>query len=98
MSEPGALGAGVTIPAPPPALAARPFPRRVYDRWRRGAHAVGVVQTRVIMFAIYLGMVLPTGMLMKLFRDPLHLRQPEQTNFSPVRQNPRTVEAARQQF
>jgi hypothetical protein len=35
---------------------------------------------------------------MRLSRDPLQLREPEQTNFSPVRQNERSVEAARRQF
>lgn len=97
MPEPSALSAAVTIPAPPPELAARGFFRRVFDRWRRGAHAVGVVQTRGIMFAIYLGMVVPTGLLMRLFRDPLHLRAPEKSNWTPARQNARTIESARQQ-
>jgi hypothetical protein len=98
MSDQIALSAAVTVPAPSPALAARGFFRRVYDRWRRGAHAVGVVQTRGIMFGIYLAVVVPTGALMRLFRDPLHLRAPEDTNWTPVRQGARTVEAARQQF
>jgi hypothetical protein len=98
MPEPSALGAAVTVPEPSPALAARGFFRRVYDRWRRGAHAVGVVQTRGIMFGIYLGVVVPTGVIMRLFRDPMHLRRPDRSNWTPARQNARTLESARQQF
>lgn len=98
MENQRALGAAVVIPAPPRAVAARGIHRRIYDRWRRAAHAVGVVQTRVIMMMIYLAVVVPTGLLMRLFRDPLHLRPPEHSNWTPTRQSERTVEAARQQF
>lgn len=98
MENQSALGAAVLIPAPPQAAAARNIFRRIYDRWRRAAHAVGVVQTRVIMFLIYLAVVVPTGLLMRLSRDPLHLRRPEHSNWLPTRQGDRTVEAARQQF
>jgi len=98
MPEHRALGAAVTVPDPSPALAARGFFRRVFDRWRRGAHAVGVVQTRGIMFGIYLGVVVPTGVIMRLFLDPMHLRRPEGTNWTPASQSARTVESARQQF
>ncbi len=98
MPEHSALDAAVTVPDASPALAARGFFRRVFDRWRRGAHAVGVVQTRGIMFGIYLFVVVPTGVLMRLFRDPMHLRRPERSNWTPANQNARTIESARQQF
>lgn len=97
MQDDSALGAAVVMPAPPPAVAARGVHRRIYDRWRRAAHAVGIVQTRVIMMGIYLTVVVPTGVLMRLFRDPLHLRPPERSNWGPVRQIERTLDAARRQ-
>ena len=93
-----ALSAAVVIPAPARAAASRNIFRRIYDRWRRAAHAVGVVQTRVIMMLVYVTVVVPTGLLMRLSRDPLHLREPELTNFVPAHQNERSVEAARRQF
>jgi hypothetical protein len=98
MQDDSALSAAVVIPAPPRAVAARGVFRRIYDRWRRAAHAVGVVQTRVLMFGIYVMVVVPTGILMRLSRDPLHLRRPDGSNWEPVRQNERSVEAARRQF
>ncbi len=98
MSDDSAMSASIVLPEAPAATTGRNIFRRFYDRWLRAAHAVGIVQTRVIMLLIYAAVVVPTGALMRLFRDPMHLRHPEQGNWSPVRQNPRTVEAARQQF
>ena len=97
MQDDSALSAAVVIPSPPRAAAARGLHRRIYDRWSRAAHAVGIVQTRVIMLGIYLVVVVPTGLLMRLSRDPLHLRKPASSNWLPVRQNERSVEAARRQ-
>ena len=89
--------AAVAGPTVPP-LAARDYPRRVWDHWKQAAHAVGVVQTRFVMLVIYVIAVVPTGLLMRLSRDPLHLRAPEHGNWTPVRQNERSVDAARRQF
>lgn len=97
MQDDSALSAAVVMPAPPRAVAARGLHRRIYDRWRRAAHAVGIVQTRVIMMGIYLTVVVPTGILMRLSRDPLHLRKPDRSNWMPVREHDRSVDAARRQ-
>ena len=83
----------VTIPKP-----SRNFALRAFDRWKQAAHAVGVVQTRFLMLVIYVIVVVPTGLLMRLSRDPLHLRPPAQSNFTQARQSERSVESARQQF
>ncbi|MGD9763152.1 MAG: hypothetical protein AB7V27_05535 [Candidatus Binatia bacterium] len=72
--------------------------RQVYDRWRRAAHAIGVVQTRLIMLAIYAVVVVPTGMLMRRSRDPLRLRPPADSNWIPTRPTEHSVEAARRQY
>jgi hypothetical protein len=98
MQKERALSAAVIIPEAAQPVAARGFGRRVFDRWKRAAHAVGVVQTRFIMLLIYATVVVPTGVLMRLSRDPLHLRPPEQTNWTPAKQSERSVDAARQQF
>jgi len=98
MENESALSAGMLIPTPARAAATRNIFRRVYDRWRRAAHAVGVVQTRVIMMVVYVTVVVPTGLLMRLSRDPLHLRPPAESNWTAVSQHERSVEAARRQF
>ena len=98
MENESALSAAVVIPTPARAAANRNIFRRIYDRWRRAAHAVGIVQTRVIMMVIYLTVVVPTGMLMRMSRDPLHLQPPTGTNWLPAQQTERSVETARRQF
>lgn len=74
------------------------LPRRIWDQWRRGAHAIGVVQTRFIMLLIYVVVVVPTGLLMRMSSDPLHLQPPAETNCQAARQEQRNLETARRQF
>jgi hypothetical protein len=99
MQEESALTARAVV-APPPAaeVAARGYLRRVWDHWKQVAHAIGIVQTRFIMLVIYATVVVPTGLLMRLSRDPLHLRHPDRGNWTPTAQHERSVEAARRQF
>ncbi len=86
----------VVAPAAP--TATRGYVRRVWEHWKHVAHAIGVVQTRFVMLLIYAVIVVPTGLLMRLSRDPLHLRAPEHGNWMPARRHERSVEAARRQF
>jgi hypothetical protein len=71
---------------------------RAWDRWRKAAHAIGVVQTRFLMLLIYIAVVLPTGLFMRALRDPLRLRHPTDGNWSPAKQEKPTIETARRQF
>jgi hypothetical protein len=86
----------------PPAAAkttTQGYPRRVWDHWRQSAHAIGVVQTRFLMLLIYAIVVVPTGALMRMSRDPLHLRRPASgNNWTAVRPPERNVDSARRQF
>lgn len=99
MPDESALSASMLIPntRTETERAQHGFLRRVYERWKRAGHAVGVVQTRVIMVLIYATVVVPTGVLMRMSRDPLHLKAPHDTNWTPARQSERSVESARQQ-
>jgi len=74
------------------------FPKRVWNQWRRGAHAIGVVQTRFLMLLIYIFVVVPTGVLLKMSSDPLHLQEPKDTNCQETPQPERDLENARRQF
>ncbi len=86
----------------PPRRAATQGPRgvarRIYDHWRRAAHALGVVHTRAIMLVVYVAMVVPTGLLMRRFRDPLHLRAPQESNWIPLAATEHDLNAARRQY
>jgi hypothetical protein len=72
--------------------------RRAIEHWKKAAGAIGVVQTRFIMLAVYLVAVLPVGLVFRVRRDPLHLRQPAGSNWTPCREDEATLERARQQF
>jgi hypothetical protein len=99
MQEGSALTARAAVAQPPAVkVAARGYLRRVWDRWKQVAHAIGVVQTRFIMLAIYATVVVPTGVLMRLSRDPLHLRHPDGGNWTPTAPHERSIDAARRQF
>jgi hypothetical protein len=74
------------------------FPRRVFERWKKGSHAIGVVQTRFLMLVMYVLAVLPTGLLMRAFRDPLHLRPREDGNWVPIESHKPDLDSARRQF
>lgn len=74
------------------------FLRRSFKRWSGMAHAIGVVQTRFLMFAIYVLLVVPTGFLMHFFRDPMHLHLREGSNWTPAGSEPPSLEVARRQF
>lgn len=45
---------------------------RLWDRWKRIAHAIGRFQTRLLLSLFYFLVISPLGLLMRLFRwDPL---------------------------
>jgi hypothetical protein len=70
----------------------------VFRRWTAAARAIGVAQTRLLMLLIYVTIVLPTGLILRLRSDPLRLKPPPESNWLPSRQEKPTVDRARQQF
>ncbi len=79
-------------------MASDAFPKRIWTQWRRAAHAIGVVQTRFLMLVIYVVVVVPTGFLMKISNDPMHLKARDGTNCVEAPHEARTLEIARRQF
>lgn len=84
----------VAVPATPSAGLAR----ATWERWKQIARAIGVVQTRLLMIAFYVVLVLPLGLVMRMTTDRLHLRRPQGSNWLPHRQEPQSLETARRQF
>lgn len=84
----------------PPLSASAPmgFAPAVWAHWKKVAHAVGVVQTRILMVIFYFIAVLPIGVIMRLAGDPLHLKPPKASNWTPHRHQEPSVDSARQQF
>ncbi|HVO27474.1 MAG TPA: hypothetical protein VMW56_28000 [Candidatus Margulisiibacteriota bacterium] len=85
-----------------PASVAAPAPvgflRTVWERWKKIARAIGVVQTRILMVVFYFLFVLPIGLLMRMRGDPLHLKEPQGSNWTPHRSQDANLETARRQF
>ncbi len=72
--------------------------KAVWDRWKQLAKAVGVVQTRLLMIALYFALVFPIGLLARLSGDPLHLKAPKGSNWTPHRHEDPGLDTIRRQF
>ena len=84
----------VAVSAPQPAG----LLRATWQRWKKIARAVGVVQTRILMVFFYFLLVLPLGLILRLTGDPLRLRAREGSNWTPHRHDEANLESARRQF
>ena len=48
----------------------------VWSVWNRMMHAVGNFQARLLLTILYAIIVLPFGLIVRLFTDPLHIKHP----------------------
>jgi len=74
------------------------FASAVWAHWKKVGHAVGVVQTRILMVIFYFIVVLPIGLVMRLAGDPLHLKPQKAGNWTAHRHQDPSLDSARQQF
>lgn len=74
------------------------FVRAAWERWKKVARAVGVVQTRILMVLFYFSFAFPLGLIMRMTSDPLRLKEPPGSNWSPHRDEDASLDAARRQF
>ncbi len=74
------------------------FARATWERWKKIAHAIGVVQTRILMILFFFLVVFPLGLVMRLTGDPLHLKEPKGSNWTAVRDEEQNLSTARRQF
>jgi hypothetical protein len=49
--------------------------KRVWERWKKIAHAIGNFQARLLLTILYMVLVLPFGLAVRLFADPLRIRK-----------------------
>ncbi len=49
--------------------------KRLWESWKRIAHAIGNFQARVLLTLLYVVLVLPFGLAVRLFADPLRIRK-----------------------
>ncbi len=72
--------------------------RAVWAHWMKMGHAIGVVQTRILMVLFYFVFVLPLGVALRLRGDPLHLKPRKQGNWTPHDHQDQSLDNARRQF
>lgn len=49
--------------------------RKLWTAWKRIAHYIGDFQARVLLTLIYVVLVLPFGLLVRLFSDHLNIKK-----------------------
>lgn len=69
--------------------------RKFWEGWKRIGGFIGDVLGRLILTLFYFTFVLPFGLLMRIFRDPLTLRQGEPPAWRAREPDEPTIEAAR---
>jgi hypothetical protein len=52
--------------------------KRIWEAWKRIAHKIGNFQARLILTILYVILVLPFGLAVRLFADPLQIRKKPQ--------------------
>ncbi len=45
--------------------------KRLWTGWKKIAHSIGVFQTRLVLTLLYNTLLLPFGLLVRIFMDPL---------------------------
>lgn len=72
--------------------------RKFSQRWMAIANAIGNFNSRVILSLFYAMIVLPFGLAIRLFADPLRIRGRRSTTWSDIDSQDPTIESARRQF
>jgi hypothetical protein len=71
---------------------------RFWERWKVIAHKIGNFQSRVLLNGFYFLILMPFGLGVKLFSDPLHLKLQHSTHWIGKGANTPPQENARRQF
>ena len=68
-----------------------------WEAWKRFARRLADFQGRVLLTVLYLVLVVPVGLILRLVADPLRRRRPQTSNWTPRVPAPATVDEARRQ-
>jgi hypothetical protein len=72
---------------------------RAWERWKVIAKKIGNFQSRVILTLFYVLVVPMFALIVKVFKDPLHLRSSDAESYWLERKTPQPTEStARRQF
>ena len=71
--------------------------KTIWQGWQKVAKRIGDFQTRLILSLLYIVIVLPIGLIARLFSDPLALKK-SATHWDAKASSPPRIEEARRQF
>ncbi len=71
--------------------------KRIWEAWKRLAQKIGNFQARVLLTVIYAVLILPFGLVVRFFSDPLRLRRRPRT-WLDHGDAPRNMDWARRQW
>jgi len=53
--------------------------KRIWEGWKRLAHRIGNFQARLLLTILYAVLILPFGLVVRLFTDPLRIKRHPKT-------------------
>ena len=74
-----------------------PWRKRAWQRWLRIATVIGDFQARVFLSLFYFVIVLPFGLLVRLFADPLGIKGRRTTTWTDFADRTQTLDQAARQ-
>ena len=72
--------------------------KSAWKQWMRFALVIGNFNSRVVLTLFYAIVVLPFGLAVRIFRDPLAIRQKRSSAWTDTKHPTRTIEEGRKQF
>ena len=72
--------------------------KRAWKQWMRIALVIGNFNNRVVLTLFYATVVLPFGLVVRLFGDPLAIRRKRSSAWTDIEHPTRTIEEGRRQF
>ena len=72
--------------------------KRVWQKWMRIALVIGNFNSRVILTIIYATCILPFGIVVRLFGDPLCIKSKKTSTWSNIENPTRSLEDGKRQF
>ena len=71
--------------------------RRAWARWMKIAGVIGDFQSRVVLSLFYFVIVLPFGLVVRVFGDPLRIRENRRSSWTQFALKAESVDEARKQ-
>lgn len=71
--------------------------KELWQRWQKVAKKIGDFQARLILSLFYILIVLPIGLIARMFSDPLSLKKTA-AHWDAKQSSPARIEDARRQF